>query len=144
MFLGEYAHTIDTQSRLAIPARFRTLLSEGVVITRGYDHCVMGLAMPMWQKLADQVSDLAPGEIHTRNLQRLLFSAASESTLDKQGRILLPQTLRDYASIEGDEVVVVGINKYFEIWSPARWRETVAAMDNETDQLVAQLTTLKF
>jgi len=119
-------------------------LSEGVVITRGYDHCVMGLAMPMWQKLADQVSDLAPGEIHTRNLQRLLFSAASESTLDKQGRILLPQTLRDYASIEGDEVVVVGINKYFEIWSPARWRETVAAMDNETDQLVAQLTTLKF
>jgi MraZ protein len=104
----------------------------------------MGLAMEPWQKLADQVSDLPPGELHTRNLQRLLFSAAAEFTLDRQGRIVLPQNLRDYAHITGDEVVVVGVNKYFEIWSPERWRETVAALDNETDQLVSQLTTLKF
>jgi len=144
MFLGEYEHNLDDKGRLAIPARFRTLLSEGLVVTRGYDHCIMGLAMGPWQKLADQVSDLPPGELHTRNLQRLLFSAASEFTLDCQGRILLPQNLRDYAHITGDEVVVVGVNKYFEIWSPERWRETVAALDNETDQLVSQLTTLKF
>ena len=144
MFLGEYAHSIDDKGRLAIPARFRTLLSEGLVVTRGYDHCIMGLAMEPWQKLADQVSDLPPGELHTRNLQRLLFSAAAEFTLDRQGRIVLPQNLRDYAHITGDEVVVVGVNKYFEIWSPERWRETVAALDNETDQLVSQLTTLKF
>ncbi|MFN5061157.1 MAG: division/cell wall cluster transcriptional repressor MraZ [Chloroflexota bacterium] len=144
MFLGEYEHSLDDKGRLAIPARFRTLLKDGLVITRGYDHCVMGLAMDSWQKLADQVSDLPPGELHSRNLQRLLFSAAAEFTLDKQGRILLPQNLRGYANIEGDEVVIVGVNKYFEIWSPARWQETVATLDTETDQLVAQLTTLKF
>jgi len=144
MFLGEYEHNLDDKGRLAIPARFRTLLSAGLVVTRGYDHCIMGLAMEPWQKLADQVSDLPPGELHTRNLQRLLFSAAAEFTLDRQGRIVLPQNLRDYAHITGDEVVVVGVNKYFEIWSPERWRETVAALDNETDQLVSQLTTLKF
>lgn len=143
MFLGEYAHTLDTKSRLAIPARFRTLLSEGVVITRGYDYCVMGMALPDWQKLAAKVSDLPPGEIHTRNLQRLLFSAAVDYVLDQQGRIVLPQQLREYAFLSSDDVTVVGVNRYFEIWSPQRWRETSNQMAQDTNLLVSQLSGLK-
>jgi MraZ protein len=72
-----------------------------------------------------------------------LFSAATECDLDKQGRILLPQTLRDYADVRTSTVVIVGVNKYFEIWSPQRWQERVTAMDSGNDHLFAQLTSIK-
>jgi MraZ protein len=118
-------------------------VGDGLVVTRGFDACVMGIPMNVWRILADQVSGLPPSEPNTRTLQRLLFSAATECDLDKQGRILLPQTLRDYADVGTSSVVIVGVNKYFEIWSPQRWQERVTAMDSGNDHLFAQLTSIK-
>jgi MraZ protein len=143
MFLGEHEYSIDDKNRMAIPARYRALLGDGLVVTRGFDACVMGVTLPVWRVFADQVSALAPSDPNTRNLQRLMFSAATECDLDKQGRILMPQQLREYADLRESNVIIVGVNKYFEIWSPARWNERTNAMSGGMEQAIAQLTSIK-
>src|SRR5436190_3647129 len=102
VFLGEYEHNLDDKGRLAIPSRFREELGEGVVITRGFDRCLMGFPRPIWEQLAQQVSGLSLGQGEARSLRRLLFSGAADMALDRQGRILLPQNLREYAEL-GDQ-----------------------------------------
>lgn len=141
MFLGEYEHTLDDKGRLAIPARFREELGESVVITRGLDHCLMGFTQTYWSQLAGQVSGLALGEFNARNIRRLLFGSATEQQMDRQGRIVVPQTLRERASL-GDAVVVVGLNTYFEIWSRARWEALQQDMDDNSGALAEQLAAI--
>lgn len=103
----------------------------------------MGVTLPVWHAFAEQVSNLPPSDPNTRNLQRLLFSAATECDLDKQGRILVPQTLRDFADLREQNVVIVGVNKYFEIWSPTRWQERSNVINGAMEQAIAQLTSIK-
>jgi MraZ protein len=143
MFLGEHDYSIDDKNRVTIPVRYRTLVGEGLVVTRGFDACVMGVTLPVWHAFAEQVSNLPPSDPNTRNLQRLLFSAATECDLDKQGRILVPQTLRDFADLREQNVVIVGVNKYFEIWSPTRWQERSNVINGAMEQAIAQLTSIK-
>ena len=78
MFLGEYEHNMDDKGRLAVPARFREALGEGVVVTRGFDRCLMGFPRSMWEQLAQQVSGLSLGQSDARNIRRLLFSGAAD------------------------------------------------------------------
>jgi MraZ protein len=141
MFLGEYEHTLDDKGRLAIPARFRDELSEGVVITRGFDRCLMGFPVQTWEALAAQAGSLPLGPGNNRNLQRLLFSGASDMTLDRQGRILIPQNLRDYANL-GEQVVITGMHKYFEIWSRERWAEVLESLDVNAGLFAEQMAAL--
>ncbi len=141
MFLGEYEHNMDDKGRLAVPSRFREELGEGVVITRGFDHCLMGFPRPIWELLAQQVSTLSLGQGETRKLQRLLFSGAADITLDRQGRILLPQNLREYAGL-GEQVIIAGLNKHFEIWSRDRWRDELNELDVNGSSFAEHLATL--
>lgn len=141
MFLGEYEHNLDDKGRLAIPARFRDALGDGVVITRGFDRCLMGFPRDTWEKLAQQVSNLSLGQGDARNLRRLLFSGASDVVLDRQGRILIPQNLREYAEL-GEQAIVAGLNTHFEIWSGARWREVLDALDVNAGAFAEQLAAL--
>lgn len=143
MFLGEHEYSIDDKNRMAIPVRYRTLVGEGLVVTRGFDACLMGVTLPVWNVFAEQISALSPSSLDTRNYQRLLFSAATECDLDKQGRILLPQTLRDFADLGGQNVIIVGVNKYFEIWSPARWAERSQEINGGMEPFIAQLSSIK-
>ena len=99
MFLGEFEHTIDDKGRVAVPARFREDLKEGLVLTRGFDHCLQVFPRPTWQSLAQRISSLSLGNEEARNLRRLLFSGAAEVEVDRQGRILIPQNLREYAAL---------------------------------------------
>jgi len=122
MFLGEFTHTIDEKGRLIIPARFRADLSEGLVVTRGLDRCLVIYPMEEWSKLAEQASALPMTDRHARAFSRLLFANASNATPDKQGRVLIPPRLREYASLNG-EVVVTGINAYIEVWNQDSWTE---------------------
>ena len=129
MFLGEYAHTIDDKGRLALPARFRVELASGVVVTRGLDKCLFVFAMSEWQKLSETVSGLPITDVQAREFRRLLFSSATDAVLDKQGRVLLPQYLRDYAGLNGN-VIVAGLNTYLEIWAPDTWNAIRANFDS--------------
>jgi MraZ protein len=122
MFLGEFEHTIDEKGRVAIPARFREELGEGFVLTRGFDMCLQGFPRPIWQQLSDRISSLPISSAEARNMRRILFGSAAEVEIDRQGRILIPQNLREYAGL-AEQVVITGMNTYFELWSSARWRE---------------------
>jgi len=141
VFLGEYEHNLDDKGRLAVPARFRDDLGDGVVITRGFDRCLMGFPRPVWTTLAQQVSNLSLGQGEARNLRRLLFSGAADVMLDRQGRILIPQNLREYAGL-GEQVIVAGLNTHFEIWSNERWREVLDSLDVNASAIAEQLAAL--
>ena len=120
MFLGEYLHTIDDKGRLTLPAKFRAELATGVVVTRGIDKCLFAFPMAEWEKLAERVSNLPLTEAQAREFRRLLFSGANDAELDKQGRVLLPQYLREYAGLDGN-VIVARLNTHMEIWEPEAW-----------------------
>lgn len=141
MFLGEYEHNMDDKGRLAIPARFREALGEGVVITRGFDRCLMGFPRAIWEPLAQQVSGLSLGQGEARNLRRLLFSGAADIMMDRQGRILIPQNLREYAEL-GEQVIVAGLNTHFEIWTGERWRAVLDTLDENASAFAEQLAAL--
>lgn len=121
MFLGEFEHTIDDKGRVAIPARFREELGERFVLTRGFEPCLQAFPRPMWEALAEKVDRLPLGSPQARNMRRILFSPAAEVEIDRQGRILIPQGLREYAGLV-EEVLITGMNTYFELWSGERWR----------------------
>jgi MraZ protein len=141
MFLGEYDHNLDDKGRLAIPSRFREELGDGVVITRGFERCLMGFPRTIWEQLAQRVSALSLGQGEARNLRRLLFSGAADVMLDRQGRILIPQNLREYAEL-GDQVIVAGLNTHFEIWATTRWNEVLENLDGSAGAMAEQLAAL--
>ena len=141
MFLGEYDHTIDDKGRLAIPARFRDDLGDGVVITRGFEHCLMGFPKEAWAKLAEQINNLPFGPAEARNLRRLLFSGAADAQMDRQGRVLIPQNLREYAGL-GEQVIIAGLNTHFEIWSRERWNDVLTTLDANGSVIAEQLAAL--
>ncbi len=128
MFLGEYQHTIDEKGRLTIPAKHRIELNEAM-ITRGLDHNLVLYPMSEWEQLAARLRQLPITDPSARALQRLFFSGAQEVTPDRQGRILIPPYLREYAGIEND-VIIAGMQSYVEIWSPAAWSSELKSVQD--------------
>ena len=122
MFLGEFIHVIDEKGRLTIPAKFRAALADGLVITRGIDRCLAIYPAREWNRLAERVSALPMTDRRARAFRRLVFANASDAIPDKQGRVLIPPRLREYANLDG-EVVVAGLNTYIEVWDPGAWGE---------------------
>lgn len=116
MFLGEYTHTIDDKGRLTIPAKFRGELAAGLVVTRGFDQNLMIFPLDEWQDMAERLLSRPLGEEGVRAFRRRIFSGAVDLTPDRQGRVVLPPYLRDFAGIDG-EVVVSGMYNYIEVWS---------------------------
>jgi len=141
VFLGEFEHSIDDKGRVAIPARFREDLGEGMVLTRGFDLCLQAFPRAVWQQLAQKVSSLSLGSPEARNLRRILFSNAAEVEVDRQGRILVPQNLREYASL-AEQVVITGMDTYFELWSADRWRTVMEQLDTNGTGIAEQLAAL--
>jgi MraZ protein len=141
MFLGRYSHTIDDKGRLAIPARFRDLFGGDAVLTRGIDPCLTLYPMPAWRPLADKVSSLSISDPDARTFRRMVFAEATVVQFDRQGRILLPPELREYAGLERD-AVVVGVNTYVEIWSPVAWSSQAEMIEREGASIAQRLATL--
>ena len=139
MFLGEFIHTIDEGGRLTIPARFRADLAEGLVVTRGLDRCLAIYPLGEWTELADKVSALPMTDRRARAFRRLVFASAADASLDRQGRLLIPPRLREYADLDS-EVVVTGLNTYIEVWHPDAWseeRERVEGDDADVEEWAA-------
>ena len=132
MFLGEFTHTIDSKGRLTIPAKFRGLLAAGLVVTRGFDQNLMLFPLDGWEELAERIAQRPLSDESTRAFRRRVFSGAIDLTPDKQGRILLPQYLREFAAIE-DEVVIAGMYNYLELWSTVQWDTVRQSIENNSD-----------
>ena len=141
MLLGEYEHSVDVKGRVAVPAKFRPQLETGLVVTRGFEHCLFVYPMEEWQALSQRVSALSVGQPEARQLRRLLFASAFDTELDKQGRILLPAPLREYAGID-EAAVVAGMNTYFEIWSKDAWANEQADLADEAGSIAATMASL--
>ena len=122
MFLGEFIHTIDEKGRLAVPARFRDDLEGGLVVTRGIDRCLAIYPMNAWKRLAKKVDALPMTDRRARAFRRRVFANAADLVPDKQGRVLIPPRLREYAGLDG-EVVVTGLSSHVEVWNPDSWGE---------------------
>lgn len=127
MFTGEYRHAIDAKGRVAVPARFRAELEKGAFVSRWIDGCLAIFPTESWAELAGRVASLSFSDAGARTFSRFLFSGAFEVELDRQGRALVPASLREFAGLEG-EAVVVGTRDHIELWSPARWLDYSAAM----------------
>lgn len=120
MLVGEHKHNIDAKGRLIIPAKFREDLGEKFMITRGLDGCLFGYPMEEWAILEQKLKQLPLAKKEARAFTRFFYSAATECELDKQGRVLIPQTLRTHAEL-AKACYVVGVSERFEIWSEERW-----------------------
>src|ERR1700709_1192474 len=134
MFLGTHRPRLDEKGRLALPAKFRDELPEGGVITKGQERGLYGFPRSEFQALGDKLRAQALSAKALREYSRTLFGSATQETPDKQGRVAVPQSLRDSAGL-GRDVVVVGINSRFEIWDAAAWDTATA----ETDESFADL-----
>ena len=130
MFLGQYEHTIDEKGRLTIPARFRELLSDGAYVTRGFDKNLYVLTTVSFQQIFTQVNTTSLTNPASRSLRHLIFSNAEKVEVDKIGRILIPQYLRQAAELD-TAAFVVGAGSFFEIWSPERWSEQNRLLDDD-------------
>ena len=126
MFYGEYAHTIDRKGRIILPSRFREIAKahyiEKFFVTRGLDKCLFMFSEDEWHAQEQKFKGISFTKQQARTFNRLYFSGAQEILPDKQGRILLPAYLKDYAQIKR-EVVIVGVSNRIEIWSKDKWSE---------------------
>lgn len=132
MFQGNYQHTIDEKGRIIVPARFREAIraasggaeAEGVMLSRK-EGCLYAYAYPQWREIATELQSLAKTSAAMQRFRRVFIGNAADCPFDKQGRILIPTTLRDHARLDKD-VVLVGVQEHFEFWNPESW-----AMENE-------------
>ncbi len=129
MFLGQFQHAIDEKGRLMVPARFRELLEGGAYITQGFDRCLMVMTDAYFKQVYERVNAMNLADPTTRLLRRLIFSNAFPVEVDKVGRILVPQLLRQFAGVES-EAIVAGQGEYFEVWLPSAWNEQMAQIQD--------------
>ena len=133
MFLGQFQHNLDEKGRLMIPARFRELLAPGAFITQGFDKCLMVMTEIHFKQVYDRINAMNLTDPTARLLRRLILSSAYPVEIDKVGRILVPQNLRQAIALES-EAIVAGQGEYFEVWTPDAWNDQMAQLqDLETN-----------
>lgn len=138
MLLGEYKHIIDEKGRVAIPAKFRESLDSGAIITRGLDHCLFIFSSSEWQTLAKKLVSLPLAKSDSRAFARLMLSGASDVKLDTQGRVLIPENLREYAKLK-KQTVVTGMYTRMEIWDADEWKSYKLKTENAADDIAEKL-----
>ncbi len=145
MFIGEYRHTIDEKGRIAIPAKLRYSKvgeDEYWVATKGFDHCLFVYPKDEWERIVSMLNErLSFAKKEDRSFLRMFVSPATEQAVDKQGRIAIPQSLREYAGINRDVVILGAINR-IEIWSEEKWNEYKKANEKNFDLLGEKIADL--
>ena len=139
---GEFRHTLDDRSRVAVPVRFRTRLAQGATLARWLDKCLGLFPHDEWEELASKLRGLPLTNPAAREFGRFMSSGAVEVELDKQGRILVPGYLREYAGLTEGDVIVVGALNRLEIWAPAAWLPYRSRIEDEPEALAEHLADL--
>ncbi|MEG1972627.1 MAG: division/cell wall cluster transcriptional repressor MraZ [Oscillospiraceae bacterium] len=129
MLIGEYFPSIDAKGRVNFPSRLREDLGESFIITKGLDNCLFVYCLSDWRELAEKTKALPTSK--ARNIQRFFFAGAFEAIPDKQGRVSIPQNLREYAGLTSD-IVIVGVSARAEIWDLERWNKSNAELTSES------------
>lgn len=129
MFLGQYQHTLDDKGRLTIPAAFRDALAGGAFISQGFDRNLMVMTSAYFQQVYDRINAMSITDPAARLLRRLILSSAYQVEVDKAGRILVPQNLRQFLGMNG-EAMVIGQGEYFEIFTPAEWSQQMQTLQD--------------
>ena len=143
MFMGEYNHTIDAKGRLIVPVKFREILGDNFIVTKGLDGCLFVYPNDEWTRFEEKLKGLPLTNKNARQFTRFFLAGAAACEVDKQGRILLPQVLREFASLEKD-VVLVGVASRIEIWSRERWDESMNTYDGDMDEVAEKMESLGF
>ena len=143
MFMGEYNHTIDAKGRLIVPAKFREILGDNFIVTKGLDGCLFVYPNDEWTRFEEKLKSLPLTNKNARQFTRFFLAGAAACEVDKHGRILLPQVLREFASLEKD-VVLVGVASRIEIWSRERWDESMNTYDGDMDEVAENMESLGF
>ena len=146
MFKGRYLHTLDAKGRLSVPTRFRELLAqrgEEVLIVTNFDNCLAGFPADEWLLLEEKIRGLSMLQKDVRAFERYFFSGAQECPVDRQGRILIPPSLREVAGLEKD-VVLLGVANRIEIWSKARWDAFYRESTENFEAIAAKLSEFGF
>ena len=131
MFNGEYEHSLDDKGRVIVPKSFREDFAEGLYVTRGIEGCVWIFTMPVWRDISEALSTSRLTSTQARRLDRILYTGM-EQGLDKQGRVLIPQYLREHGGFQPSEhVTVLGVKNRLEVWNKDRWREHSAKLIND-------------
>ncbi len=139
MFMGEYNHTIDAKGRLIIPSRFREQLGSEFVVTKGLDGCLFVYPNEEWARIEEKLKSVPLTAKDARRFSRFFFAGAASCELDRQGRILLPQGLREYAGLQKD-IVLAGVLSRIEIWDRDRWQNVNTYEDmDEAAEYMAEL-----
>lgn len=138
MLMGEYNHTIDSKGRVIIPAKFREILGDEFVVTKGLDNCLFVYPNEEWQKFEEKLQTLPLTNKNARQFTRFFLAGAASVEVDKQGRILLPSVLREFAALEKD-VVLVGVASRIEIWSKERWMDSISGYDLDMDEVASNM-----
>lgn len=139
MFFGEFEYKIDEKGRVPIPPKFRRELGkEGIILAPGAEKCINAYPLAEWQNLAANLTagPIPPNKL--RKLNRAIFATAFSPEIDRQGRLALPTTLRQYAGVE-NEVVIAGANNYFELWNKEQWESEKASSQQQAWQIIESL-----
>ena len=138
MLMGEYHNNLDPKGRIVIPSKFREILGDSVVLTRGLDGCLFIYSVSEFQRLTNELSNLSFTDKDSRNFVRFLLSVANTLEFDKQGRIVIPNYLKMYANLE-KEVILVGVLNRIEVWSSCDWNNFMDSNFYELSQISADL-----
>lgn len=141
VFIGEYSHNLDEKGRLAIPKKFRSSLAKGAVVTRGLDHCLFLYTKAEWKKLADKLANLPFAQANTRAFARLMLAGAMDVSVDKQGRVILPEYLRTFAGLKKN-IVVAGLYNRLELWDQEAWSAYTKKNEAESAAIAEQMSEL--
>lgn len=139
MFIGEYHHSLDAKGRLAVPVKFRSLLEKGAVVTRGFDHCLFLYTSKEWSIVAERIAQLPFNQANARAFSRLMLAGAMDVSLDRQGRIIVPDYLRSYAHLS-KSVIIAGLYNRLELWDEKEWRNYQERTENNSEEIAERLT----
>ena len=138
MLIGQYKHTIDVKKRLALPSKFRGELGTTVIVTKGVENCLVVYTQSEWQVMSAKLGNLPISQGEARSFTRHLLASATEVDLDKLGRILIPEYLKEYAHFKKN-VVVCGLSNRLEIWDEQKWQEYTQAAEKGAEEIVSKL-----
>ena len=141
MFIGEYQHNLDDKGRLAIPAKLRAELKKGAVVTRGLDSCLFLYTKSEWAKLAEKLAALPFSQANSRAFARLMLAGAMEVDVDAQGRVVLPEYLRSFATLK-KSITVAGLYSRIELWDEEKWKQYKSTTETNSNEIAERMAEL--